>query len=157
MKLKILAVLDLRIFDTSSSEWIKEIEYDLSLPVVRIGRAKDCEIVIASQKYPNTCRSVSRYHASLYYYSGEGFDYWVQDGIPGTATLFSLNPPPLLSSAGVAINSLSRKLEKGEKFLLKDKDEIFLTPSVKLIYRRETKTVTEQLIEDTYIPPDLLL
>ncbi len=155
MRLRIIARLVLMIRDPLLKEWVEITRYDLNQPVMRIGRTTGCEIYIKSEKYDNVCRGVSRKHATLYYYNDtyleDRLDYYIQDGVLSEASFDTPHPESIPSRVGTYVNGI--RLEIGEKKLLKNKDEISLIPNnLKLIYLRETKSVSEKLSDDTHIP-----
>jgi len=157
MKLRVLARLVLLIRRDSKSDWSEVAKYDLDQFVIRIGRAKECEIRLFFAEYVDVCRAVSRYHATLFYYPQESQDYFLMDGKPGESDLQNPNPESILSGLGVYLNLRANKLEPNEKYVLKDKDEFHLIyDRLKFVYIREAKSVTDKLIEDTFIPPEYL-
>lgn len=143
MKMKKVALLKLYIKD--SNEWYDAGTFVLDSPVVRVGRSDSCEVTIAN-------RSISRNHATLYYIT-DAFhsDYLIQDGVP-TEIDKDKDIKIILSRCGVYING-HRKLQAGEKYLLKDNDEIHLIKnSIKLIYIKFDKPVITKNFLETYVP-----
>lgn len=158
MRLRVIAHFVLLIRPINSDEWISVKTYNLDQPVIRVGRAKECEIRVYFDEYAEICRAVSKYHATMYYYSNESQDFYIRDGALSAVTIQNPQPIPLPSRIGVYINTRNRRLGLGEKYLLKHRDEVhFIFNRLKFLYLRETKTVSEKLLEDTYIPPEYLL
>lgn len=134
--------------------WVEMKQVNLTLPVVRIGRAKDCELCMDFIT-GKTGAAISRYHATLIKWQDQT-DYQIRDGKPGDATIATPDPPSQPSGLGTWLNA--RKLEEGEKVILKDKDEVSLIKgTVKFVYLRPQNKVSDSLPlnDDTYIPPEL--
>ena len=155
---KVLAKLELKLRETpTDTDWITYKTYNLTDNVVRLGRGANCEVSLIIPEHKILSQAISRYHATLFYYPGE-LDYFIQDGTPGTPTTENPNPEPILSVLGVCINTRAQKLEPKQKYKLKNLDEIHLIFSrLKLVYIREQKSISEKLLDDTFIPPEYLL
>lgn len=159
MRLRVLArlILFVRPMGATEDEWINVKSYDLDQPVIRIGRARECEIRVYFEEYAEICRAVSKQHATMYYYTNQSPDFYIRDGTLSDVSIQNPKPIPLPSRTGVYINTRNRRLELGEKYHLKNKDEVhFIYNRLKFLYVRENQTVSEKLLEDTYIPPEYL-
>ncbi len=135
-------------------DWIEIRRKHLTFPTIRVGRAKDCELRIDYAKGAAGA-AISRYHATMFKWDEQN-DFEIMDGRPGEATIANPNAPILSSQVGTWVNN--RKLEVGEKVLLKDRDEVsLLKGSVKFIYLRPHNKVSDSLPlnDDTFIPPEL--
>lgn len=143
MKMKKVALLKLCIKD--SDEWYEAGTFVLDSPVVRLGRSDSCEVTVSN-------RSISRNHATLYYITDTFHsDYVICDGIPSEIDE-DKDIKIILSRCGVYING-QKKLQAGEKYLLKDNDEIHLIKnSIKLIYIKFDKPVIKTHFLETYVP-----
>lgn len=154
MQLRVIARLALKVRQSPDLEWDDAGTFDLNQSVVRVGRSKKCEIAICLPDKKEICRQLSRVHATLFYYPGE-LDYWIMDGAIGEPMPEDQSLPVSASSLGVYLNSKARKLEVGQKYILHDKDEIHLVyDKIKLIYIRDSKKISETLLEETYVPEE---
>lgn len=141
-------------FPGTGSDWVEIRRENLISPAIRVGRARDCEIHVNFAR-GKTGGAVSRYHCTLFKWE-DAADFEIMDGRPGEATIANPNPPILSSQVGTWVNT--RKLEVGEKVLLKDRDEVSLIrEAVKFIYFRPQNKISDSLNinDDTFIPPEL--
>ena len=150
------------------NDWTEVFSRNLNCPVVRIGRIKqpiertiipgttrrnDCDFYDIDLSFARSTKGyyASKQHATMFKWS-EMTDYQIMDGTYSTVTMSNPNPVVVPSSVGVYVNG--RRLLAGEKYNLKDKDEIVLFPDrLKLIYLRPQNTIAD-FLHDTIIPEE---
>lgn len=131
--------------------WIEMDVVELTLPAIRIGRSQSCEVVIPyARQGERSC--VSRFHGSMFKWEDTA-EYEVMDGIYKNVSIATPDTEVSSSSSRLLVNE--RRLEVGERILLKDKDEITLVPNqVKLIYLHKKSELIEKLEDLTYVPEE---
>lgn len=146
---QILATLVVLFKPSLRAEWIEKKRFDLVEPTITLGRARDCDLIIDYRRVGEKTY-VSRHHASLFKQEDLN-DYEIMDGTLTEATIANPDPIVLPSACGTVING--KKLDAGEKRLLKDRDRISLVPDrVEIIYFRKQNKVLDTLEELTYVP-----
>ena len=149
---EVVATLVILFKPSKGGEW-KEVDHvNLELPTIRIGRSpRDNEIVV-SLKREGERSYVSRRHASMFK-QDDLADYEIMDGTRKDATIADPSAEVVPSSCGTAVNG--KRLEPGEKRLLRDRDRITLVPDqVDLVYLRPQNKISDQIEELTYVPAE---
>jgi pSer/pThr/pTyr-binding forkhead associated (FHA) protein len=129
-------------------EWRELKRYTLTASTIRIGRSRDNEIVIDIHNERGSL--VSRRQGTMFKQT-ELEDYEYLDGTIEDVTISNRNVRYSSSKSGTQING--RKLDVGEKVLLKDGDRITIIQNrLEFAYKRHTDTLNESSGELTYVP-----
>jgi pSer/pThr/pTyr-binding forkhead associated (FHA) protein len=149
---EVVATLVILFKPSKGGEWREVERHNLELPTIRIGRSPRDNDIVVSLKREGERSYISRRHCSMFK-QDDLTDYEIMDGTRQDATIADPSANVVSSSGGTAVNG--KRLEPGEKRILKDRDRITLAPDqVEMIYLRPQNKISDQKEELTYVPPE---
>lgn len=133
---------------STDPDWVEGAKHTLKLPVIRIGRSQDNEIKINLNSAKGSL--VSRHQGTMFKQIDQE-DYEYLDGTIEDVTVNNIQVKNVSSRSGTAING--KRLDSGQKVLLKDGDRITIIENrLELIYRHYRDTSNDSREELTYVP-----